>query len=185
MGIKAIDKAAFDVIYKEHADSVYQTALRYSGNHHVSEEIMQTVFMKLYMNLGEVNENAVVSWMLTTAKHIAINYKRGLEREVLKEELLYGEDEEFASNVSPEDDFIKKLYEEEYRELAENIFADLYHLNTRWYDAVTTTYFLEKPQKEVADIMGVKLEVLHSMLYRAKKWIKKNYEEQFYHLRKE
>ena len=33
--------------------------------------------------------------------------------------------------------------------------------------------------KEVAEKMGVKLEVLHSMLYRAKQWIKKNYEEQF------
>lgn len=185
MGIRSIDKAAFAVIYKEHSNGVYQTALRYSGNHHVAEEIMQTVFMKLYMNLGEVNENAVVSWMLTTAKHIAINYRRGLGREVLKEELLYGEDGAFASDFNLEDDFIKKLYEEEYRELAENIFADLYHLNTRWYDAVTTTYFLEKPQKEVADIMGVKLEVLHSMLYRAKKWIKKNYEEQFCHLREE
>ncbi|WP_420341682.1 sigma factor-like helix-turn-helix DNA-binding protein [[Clostridium] scindens] len=46
------------------------------------------------------------------------------------------------------------------------------------------TYVLEKPQKEVAEIMGVKLETLHSMLYRAKKWIRKHFEEQFDHLNK-
>ena len=38
-------------------------------------------------------------------------------------------------------------------------------MNPSWYEAVTITYVLEKPQKEVAEIMGVKLETLHSMLY--------------------
>ena len=52
-------------------------------------------------------------------------------------------------------------------------------MNERWYEAVTLTYCLEKSQREVAEIMGVSVEVLHSMLYRAKKWIRKNYEDQF------
>ena len=30
--------------------------------------------------------------------------------------------------------------------------------------------------------MGVTLEVLHSMLYRARQWIKKNFEEEYDHL---
>ena len=39
-------------------------------------------------------------------------------------------------------------------------------------------YLLEKPQKEVAREMGISLEVLHSMLYRAKKWIRKKLREE-------
>lgn len=184
METKAIDRAAFDVIYRENADSVYQTALRYSGNdYHAAEEITQTAFMKLYVNLGSVNEKAVNSWLLTTARRMAINYKRNLKREVLKGNILYFENESDSLENSSEDDFIKRVYDKEYRELAKNIFDDLYRMNHRWYDAILTTYFLEMPQKEVADIMGIKLEVLHSMLYRAKQWIKKNYEERFDHLK--
>lgn len=183
MGTKAIDRAAFDVIYRENADSVYQTALRYSGNdYHAAEEITQTAFMKLYMNLGSVNEKAINSWLLTTVRHMAINYKRNLKREVLKENLLYFESKNDSLENSSENDFIRKVCDEECRKLAKDIFDDLYRMNHRWYDAIAITYFLEKPQKEVADIMGIKLEVLHSMLYRAKQWIKKNYEEQFNYL---
>ena len=116
---------------------------------------------------------------------MAINYKRGLEREVLYGDLLYEESEEFVSDYDLEEDFIRRLYEEECRELTENIFADLYHMNPRWYDALTITYYLGKPQKEVAEIMGMKIGTLHSVLHRAKKWIRKNYEEQFNHLHEE
>ena len=81
--------------------------------------------------------------------------------------------------TSLEDDFFTKLKDKEYHELAETIFSRLYEENPRWHEALTITYLLEKPQKEVAEIMGVSLSVLHSMLYRAKQWIKKNYEEEF------
>lgn len=182
METKAIENAAFDIIYEENAESVYRTALHYSGNHHAAEEITQTVFMKLYMNLEHINKKAVSLWLLTTAKHAAMNYNRGKKREVLLGKVVYDSREEYITD-SLEDEFMRKLCKEEYRELTENIFADLYQVNPRWYDALTITYFLEKPQKEVADIMGVKLEVLHSMLYRAKQWIRKNYEEQFDHLK--
>ena len=78
----------------------------------------------------------------------------------------------------------EKLKERASRGTCKDIFSALYDLNPSWYEAVTITYVLEKPQKEVAEIMGVKLETLHSMLYRAKKWIRKHFEEQFDHLNK-
>lgn len=183
MGIKAIDEDAFNAIYEENAGSVYCTALRYSGNHHVAEEIVQNVFMEFYINLGTVNDKAVVSWLLTTAKHMALNYKRGLKREVLSGDFM--DDEDYAADVDLEEELIRKLYEEGCRELTNNVFSDLYHLNPRWYSAITTTYLLEKPQKEVAEIMGMSLEVLHGVLYRARKWIRKNYIEQYNHLYEE
>ena len=53
-----MDEDAFDAIYKNSADSIYYTALRYCGNHHVAQEITQTVFMKLLEDLGGVEEKA-------------------------------------------------------------------------------------------------------------------------------
>ena len=184
MEIKATESSAFDIIYEDNVSSVYHTALRYSGNHHTAEEITQTVFMKLYMNREGVNEYAVGSWLVTAAKHIALNYKRGLKREVLKDELPHYTYEALRVG-SPEEDFIENLYKEEYRELAEEIFADLYDANPKWNFAETVICLIERTQQEVAETMGLSLEALHSMLYRAKKWIRKNYKEKFDRLRKE
>lgn len=182
METKAIGKSAFDIIYEKYAEYVYKTALYFCGNHHTAEEITQTVFLKYYINMGNVEAEGVKSWLAVSAKYMAINYKRDLEREILLEEILYGEDRDSDGNFSAEEAYIEKLHTEECRVLLENIFTELYYYNSRWYDAITITYLLGKPQKEVADIMNVKIEVLHTMLYRAKKWIKKKYEEQFSHL---
>ncbi len=180
MRVKSIGKTAFSAIYEANVDCVYHTALYYSGNHHAAEEITQNVFVKLYINMDNVNMKAVNTWLLTTVKHMALNYKRDNERITLIEEVIFKDE----PGESLEDGFIRKLREKEHRELAENIFSELYHVNERWYDAVMITYFLEKPQKEVAEAMGVSLEVLHSMLYRAKQWIRRNYEEKYRHLDK-
>lgn len=181
MGTKASDNNAFDTIYDNYVDEVYKTALRYTCNHHTAEEITQTAFMKLYMNLDHVKEDAIGAWLLTAAKNAALNDNRKRKRESLKENDTCGES---LSTDHFEDEFIEMLYTEEYKELAHSIFADLYHTNQRWYEAITITYLLEKPQKEVAEVMGINLETLHSMLYRAKKWIKKNYREKYDSIKK-
>ena len=36
-------------------------------------------------------------------------------------------------------------------------------------------YYMEIPQAQAAEMMGIRLAVLHSILHRAKKWIKKTY----------
>lgn len=43
------------------------------------------------------------------------------------------------------------------------------------YDAIVLVYYMEMPQAKAAELMGIRLEVLHSLLHRAKKWIKKKY----------
>ena len=83
---------------------------------------------------------------------------------------------------SPEEVFERKSNEQKFTELKENIFEALYKKNPRWYDVITITYILGKPQKEVAENMGITLDVLHSTLYRAKQWIRKNYAEEYAHL---
>ena len=142
METKAIGKSAFDIIYEEHAEYVYKTALYYCGNHHTAEEITQTVFMKFYVNMGDINEDKVKAWLAVSAKYMAINYKRESEREILLEEILYDEDKDCDTNLSSEEVYIEKLHTEECRMLLEDIFVELYHYNSRWYDAITITYLL-------------------------------------------
>ncbi len=86
--------------------------------------------------------------------------------------------------MNPEEFFERKIKNQQLVELKKGIFEALYEKNPRWYEAITITYVLEKPQKEVAENMEVTLDVLHSILYRAKKWIRENYAEEYAHLNK-
>ena len=86
---------------------------------------------------------------------------------------------------SPEEIFLRNTKERQFRELKEDIFAALYKKSERWYDAVTITYILGKPQKEVAENMDVSLEVLQGILYRARQWIRETFAEEYAHANEE
>lgn len=186
VGIESKENSIFDTIYKSNFEIVYKVALKYSRNHHAAEEIAQSVFIKLYLNIDHINVDNARSWLTLTAKYMAMNLKRDRAREYLVGDLNMEEETILAdSGESPEEVFVRKIKEREFMELKEDIFAALYEKNPRWYDAITISYVLEKPQKEVAENMGVTLEVLHSMLYRARKWIKENYKDEYDHLHKD
>lgn len=183
MRIESIGRPAFEAIYERNAEIVYKTALRYTGNHHTAEELTQNVFVKLYTYMEHINLSAARSWLLVTVKNMAINHKRDGSREILSEEL-YENGYEEQTSMSLEDEFVKKLHERECREFTDNLFEKLYQENERWYEAVTLVYCLEKPRSEAAEIMGISVDGLYKLLQRAKRWIRKNYEDQFVHLNK-
>ena len=157
-----------------------KTALYYVEDHYVAEEIVQEVFLKLYDNLGDICMESVPAWLITTAKNMAKNYLRDSKWETPMEEV--PEQEVPYSSEGLDAQLIEVLRQKECRELHDTIFADLYEKNSRWYEAVTVSYTLDKPQKEVAEKMGISVDTLYSTLYRAKQWIKKYYEEQFHQL---
>lgn len=186
MEVKSVKKTDFDAIYKGNVGYVYATAIKYTKNHHTAEEIVQNVFLKYYVNMENTDADAARAWLILTTKYMALNVNRDHRRECLVEEIDIQKKRELSEYAeSPEDVFEKKLHERKYIELKENIFEALYEKNPRWYDVITITYILGKPQKEVAENMGMTLDVLHSTLYRAKQWIRKNYAEEYAHLSEE
>ncbi len=177
-GADSVRSVDFDKVYEENVSAVYRTALYYSENEHVAEEITQEVFLKLYVSKEHVNADAVTAWLVSTARNMVKNHKRKRWHEIPREDVL----DNWADGIfadSTEEDILTVLHDREYCGFVEKIFNDLYQMNERWYDAITITYLLEKPQKEVAENMGVSLEVLHSMLYRAKRWIRRKYKEEY------
>ena len=175
-----VKKTEFDRLYRENVGKVYRTAYYYVADYYAAEEIVQEVFFKLYDNLEDICIEAVSWWLITTAKNMAINYRRDSKWEIPVEEVS-DTDMEYPPD-GLDDKLVEVIRQKAYSDLKDTIFADLYAKNPRWYDAVSITYVLGKPQKEVAESMEISLEVLHSTLYRAKQWIRKQYEEQFHQL---
>ena len=184
MRADANGRDSFDEIYEAYAELVYEKAMSYVKNHHVAEEIVQETFLKFFRFRKNTNLEAAKPWLLLTAKYAAMNYNRDTKWEYAVDGVTQEKNEKIAcEGEDPEDAMIRRLREKEYIGLADDIFAALYRKNVRWYDAITITYVLEKPQKEVAELIGMDLDSFHSMLYRARKWIKDNYEHRLDEIR--
>jgi RNA polymerase sigma-70 factor (ECF subfamily) len=172
------EKAEFDEIYQTYKNLVLKVAYTYSGNYSVAEDITQTTFLQLYRYFDDMNHANIRAWLYTTAKNCALNYTKRLKGEELTEDIA---DDLMVHEVieSAESEFLNEWQEEERCVLHERIFAALMQKNRRWYDAIVYTYYHEIPQIRVAEMMGMRVEVLHSLLHRAKEWIKKEFNVEY------
>ncbi len=164
----------YNEIYNEHKNLVLKAAYLYSGNYHVAEDITQNTFMKLYIYFDDMKKEHIKSWLFNTAKHEAINYVKKAAREICTKN---SDLELYMTEIvgSTEEELLKRYRNIENMELHDRIMIALMEKNRRWYDAMVLAYYMEVPQKVVAEKMGIKIEVLHSILHRAKGWIKKQF----------
>lgn len=181
MEIEFIGRSEFDAIYEQYKDKVFQTAMMYIKEWHAAEDIMQEAFLRYYIYMGHAKIGNTGQWLLATTRNIALNYKRDHGREQVVDFEEFGEDK-LGTSKSGENIFFQKLWKREVLTSTTTILDALYEKNRRWYDAVTLVYCMERPQKEVAECMGVNLDTLHSMLYRARNWIKEHYREEYDHI---
>ena len=158
MGKEFTEGDAFVAAYSEYFGVVYKEALKYSGNHHIAEEIAQDAFFTAYIQCGSESKQQIKTWMLMLSED---RYPNSL------------------IDDSSEDQVVALLKEKCFRELGIDIFQELYQKNARWYKAVTLVYYADMPQKEVAKRMGITLNALEGILKRARKWMIKRYKDQY------
>ena len=165
----------FNEIYEKYKNLVLKAAYIYSGNNYdVAEDITQDTFLKLYTKIDDLKGGNLSAWLFTTAKNAALNYKKKHDREILSvDDEEYTDDEPYRE--STEEEYAENELERERARLHDRIFQGLMEKNPRWYEAVFLAYYMEIPQEKVAQMMDIRLGVLHSILHRAKKWIRKTY----------
>ena len=73
----------FNEIYEKYKNLVMKTAYIYSGSYETAEDITQDTFVKLYIGYEHFRKDNVPSWLYTTAKNAALNYRKKTGREVL------------------------------------------------------------------------------------------------------
>ena len=169
----------FNEIYEKYKNLVLKAAYIYSGNNYdVAEDITQDTFLKLYTKFDDLKGGSLSAWLFTTAKNAALNYKKKHDREILSvDDEEYTDDEPYRE--STEEEYAENELERERARLHDRIFQGLMEKNPRWYEAVFLAYYMEIPQEKVAQMMDIRLGVLHSILHRAKKWIRKTYSVEY------
>ena len=181
MEYKSSNDKKFDSIYRAYVDSIFKMTMYYTKDYDVAQEITQSAFFKLYIHFENVDLDYVKPWLITTAKHLVFNYNRDSKREILGEvlELIMGTTGRVRYADSMENDYLRNCQKKMAKNLSLSIFDRLYNEHKNWYDAIMLVYCLDKPQQKAAEELGITIEVLHSRLYRARQWIRKNYGKEY------
>ena len=169
------EKLTYYEVYDRYKNLVLKVAYDYSGDFDAAEDIMQNTFLKLYMYFENMRQDNLKAWLYTTAKHAAINYRRKADKEVLEESEDSTIDRLSGVADSAEAEVFCRKGKEEAACLHERIMTDMMGKNPRWHEAIMMVYVMEIPQTKVAEKMGISVNVLYSMLHRAKEWIQKEY----------
>lgn len=168
------DLERFRQVYDENKDIVFKIVMRYSNmNYDTAQDITQEVFIKLYEHFDTYTEEYLVPWLIVAAKNEACSYLRRVLREVPDEEV---DMKLLRHQLSPgaEETVFDRIDVEERICRSDYILDRLYETNERWYEAVMLVYCRGMKQADAADRMGISLEVLHSVLYRARKWVREH-----------
>ena len=74
----------FNESYENYKNLILRTAYTYSGSYSAAEDITQDTFLKLYMGYDSMKKKNISSWLFTTAKNAALNYRKKHNREIFE-----------------------------------------------------------------------------------------------------
>ena len=168
----------FTMIYNEYERDVYRIAFYYTKDDCLAEEMAQAAFYHLFLRFDNVDMEHVRSYLFLTVRNLAYNWFRDHKRLTYTASFeMLEDDESFAYYV--EDNYLREEQKAAAEALSRHILTKLREVNVSWYEAIVQVYCLETPHEVVALRLGVHVDVIHSRLYRAKQWVRKNYQEQY------
>lgn len=160
------DHRAFSVLVKRHTQKFFNLAYRTLGNEKDAEDVVQDSFTKVWQRPKLYNPERgakFTTWFYRIVLNASIDLKR-------KSKPVYGLEEQMVDGDFQRQD--ERIIEaESYQELEDAI----QQLPERQQTALNLCYYENLPQKEAAEVMGVGLKALESLLSRAKMNLKETF----------
>jgi RNA polymerase sigma-70 factor, ECF subfamily len=161
---------AFSVLVQRHTDRFYRLAYRYLQSKEAAEDVIQDAFVKLWEDPGRwqaERNNKFTTWFYRVVVNLCLDWqKKKKPIELGNRELSIADDRQ-----TPD---ITMLHAEKQRILEKEIAA----LPERQRIALNLCFDEGLSNQEAAEVMGLKLKALQSLIMRAKTTLKerlKNY----------
>jgi RNA polymerase sigma-70 factor, ECF subfamily len=154
---------AFAVLVERHAQRFYRLAFRYLQNREAAEDVVQDSFLKLWENpsLWQPDRNSkFTTWFYRIVVNLCLDQLKRKKPEALDDDSLVTDDHE------PVDKMIMR--EQEQKMVEKEIAA----LPERQRTALNLCFDEGLTNQEAADVMGVNLKALQSLIMRAKTTLK-------------
>lgn len=154
------DHDAFATLVRRHTDKFYATAYRMCGRRDEAEDILQDAFLKLWDKPGLYNEARgakFTTWFYRVVTNQALDRLRKIKPMQGGEAL-----DEMSDHAPRQDDALAASEEQKAVEAA------IQALPERQKTALNLCFYEGLSNKEAAEIMGVGIKALESLLIRAK-----------------
>jgi len=154
---------AFAVLVERHTQRFYRLAFRYLQNREAAEDVVQDAFLKLWENpsLWQAERNSkFTTWFYRIVVNLCLDQLKKKKPEALDDDNLVADDHE------PVD---KMMMREQEQKMVEKEIAAL---PERQRTALNLCFDEGLTNQEAADVMGVNLKALQSLIMRAKSTMK-------------
>lgn len=169
--IKAIlegDQQAFRNLVDDYKTIIVNTYYAFIHDKDEAEDLAQEVFIQAYQSLKKFRGDCKLStWLYRIAVNKAINYKKSV-RYRIKRIRLGGES---TVSIASQDELAQEKIEKE--EILSHLHQAIKKLPERQRIALILNKYEERSYKEVAEIMGISLSSVESLLFRAKSYLEK------------
>lgn len=161
---------AFAELVKRHTQQFFALAFRSLQHQGDAEDVVQNAFIKLWQNprLWNPEKSKFTTWFYRVIVNACHDYRR-------KHKRLLGVDDnilEAASEpVTSEQNLLERQQQLNWQQQCLEVAIN--QLPTSQSDALNLVVYSELPQKQAAEIMGISLKALESLLVRAKRSINK------------
>ena len=161
------DESAFEELVKKYQHSVLNTIYRYIGNYNEADDIAQDVFVKVWRKIKSFKGKAKFStWLYRIVVNQCLDYRRKSKR---KTEIV-SLDKKLEEGKIPESLTVGIDFEQKKRESI--VRQAINELPDKQRIAMILAKYEAKSYQEIADIMGVSLSNVASIIYRAKENLK-------------
>ena len=164
--IVSADHTAFAALVKRHSARFYACAFRYFGRVEDAEDVVQEAFLKLWQKPQSFDPHKgakFTTWFTRVVMNLSIDRLRRIKPKMGSDALEFIEDE-------------AARFEERFEMNSEQAIleAAIQALPARQKAALNLCFYEGHSNKEAAQILGVGLKALESLLMRAKKTLKES-----------
>lgn len=139
----------------------------------IAADITQDVFIKVYTSITGYRHEGFKTWISKIATNSSVDYIRKRTKEQQKIVSLDFHQQSITTSDTPESLFLQKKQKEKLLFICDD-------LGTKYKDIVKKYYIENKSYKVIAYEENISIRTVESRLYRAKKIIKKQWEEEGY-----
>ena len=165
--LKKGDTACFEILYSKYSGKLYNYILSISkGDFYLAEEVVQTVFVKIWEIRQHLNEEGTFSaFVYTVGKNIYLNMMKSRLQEFLYHDYVLEHTAELENSVEKEVEY--KMLEEQINKLIDQLPP-----------ARRKVYVLSRvknlPNKEIAALLNITENTVESQLNKATQFLRKN-----------
>ena len=168
----------FTRLYNQYSNLIYQYIYVRVKDDNLAMEMLQQVFVNFYEHMDSVSDDIVKPWLILCCKNEMIDYYRKVDYRKRSTFYDIGIEEEIMVADNAEC-VVERLAN---RELTFHILECLKAKNESWYQIIEAVAIMQMTNEEAAEYLHMSPQVLYAKLYRARKYIRRKFGEEYSNL---